>query len=258
MLPRVGNVLSRKMWHHISRVDDTVKLACESDTASLLPASARPFYKDFVGLIKELKNLNSPAEVIDTVLDRYYDDYLVSHYDGAELRKQDIRALANFAAQYNTVEAFLADVALTGEFAGETVVTGPIEQEFVILSTVHQAKGLEWPIVFIPWLADGRFPTDLAINTQEDVEEERRVFHVAVTRAKDELYLVVPQLYRNRSRSLVIMKPSRFLTEIGQELTEHMELEEGLPHLIAGKEQNALPIQELQSRLNTRQDESVV
>ena len=258
MLPRVGNVLSRKMWHHISQVDDTLKVACESDTASLLPVSARPFYMDFVKLIKDLKKLNSPAEVIDMVQDRSYDDYLVSHYDGAELRKQDIRALANFAAQYNTVEAFLADVALTGEFSGETVVTGPTEQEFVILSTVHQAKGLEWPIVFIPWLADGRFPTDLAINTQEDVEEERRVFHVAVTRAKDELYLVVPQLYRNRSRSLVIMKPSRFLTEVGQELTEHMELEEGLPHLIAGKEQNALPIQELQSGLNTPKDEFVV
>ena len=258
MLPRVGNVLSRKMWHHISQVENTLKVACESDTAILLPASARPFYMDFAKLIKELKKINSPAEVIDRVMDRSYDDYLVSHYDGAELRKQDIRALANFAAQYNTVEAFLADVALTGEFSGETVVTGPVEQEFVILSTVHQAKGLEWPIVFIPWLADGRFPTDLAINTQEDVEEERRVFHVAVTRARDELYLVVPQLYRNRSRSLVIMKPSRFLTEIGQDLTEHMELEESLPHLIAGKEQNALPIQELQSRLNTPQDELVV
>ncbi len=258
MLPRVGNVLSRKMWHHINQVDNTLKVACESDTARLLPASARPFYMNFGKLIKELKKLNSPAEVIDTVLERSYDDYLVSHYDGAALRKQDIRALANFAAQYNTVEAFLADVALTGEFSGETVVTGPVEQEFVILSTVHQAKGLEWPIVFIPWLADGRFPTDLAINTQEEVEEERRVFHVAVTRAKDELYLVVPQLYRNRSRSLVIMKPSRFLTEIKQDLTEHMELEESLPHLIAGKEQNTLPIQELKSGLNTPQDELIV
>jgi DNA helicase-2/ATP-dependent DNA helicase PcrA len=74
----------------------------------------------------------------------------------------------------------------------------------------------------------------LAINTQEELEEERRVFHVAVTRAKDELYLVVPQLYRNRSRSLVVMKPSRFLSEIDQHLTEEMELEESLPHLIAG------------------------
>jgi len=241
MLPRVGGVLSRRMWSHISSADETLKLASEPETAGLLPAGARPFYVDFVGLIRELAKLDSPAEIIDLVLERCYDDYLLSHYDGAELRKQDIRALANFAAQYNNVEAFLADVALSGEFSGETVVTGPTEQEFVTLSTVHQAKGLEWPIVFIPWLADGRFPTDLAINTQQELEEERRVFHVAVTRAKDELYLIVPQLYRNRSRSLIMMKPSRFLTEIAQDLTEHMELEEGLPHLIAGEKQDALP-----------------
>jgi DNA helicase-2/ATP-dependent DNA helicase PcrA len=241
MLPRVGGVLSRRMWDHIRSADDTFKLACEPAAAGLLPTGARPFYVDFVGLIRELAKLDAPAEIIDTVLERCYDDYLVSHYDRAELRKQDIRALANFAAQYNTLEAFLADVALAGEFSGETVMTGPTEQEFVILSTVHQAKGLEWPVVFIPWLADGRFPTDLAMNTQDDLEEERRVFHVAVTRAKDELYLVVPQFYRNRSKSLVIMKPSRFLTEIAQDLTEQMELEEGLPYLIAGEKQDALP-----------------
>jgi DNA helicase-2/ATP-dependent DNA helicase PcrA len=244
MLPRVGNILSRRVWDHISKTDDSFDTACEAGTANILPVSTRPFYNDFVKLIQELKKLNSPAEVIDKVMEQSYEDYLVSHYDGAALRKQDIRALANFAAQYNTVEAFLADVALTGEFSGETVVTGPIEQEFVILSTVHQAKGLEWPIVFIPWLADGRFPTDMAINTQEELEEERRVFHVAVTRAKDELYLVVPQLYRNRSRSLVVMKPSRFLTELDKDLTEQMELEEGLPHLIAGEEQDISPIPE--------------
>lgn len=240
MLPRVGNALSRRIWDRISQTDETLKLADDSSTAALLPPGARSFYINLAGMIRELKIINSPAEIIDKVLERCYDDYLVSHYDGAELRKQDIRALANFAAQYNTVEAFLADVALAGEFSGETVVAGPTEQEFVILSTVHQAKGLEWPIVFIPWLADGRFPTDLAINTQEDIEEERRVFHVAVTRAKDELYLVVPQVYRNRSRSLVVMKPSRFLTEIGEDLTEQMELEEGLPNLIAGQEQGEL------------------
>ena len=241
MLPRVGSALSRRVWQHISQADETFELACKPETAGLLPAGAKPFYVNFVGLVGELAKLNSPAEIIDTVLERCYDDYLISHYDRAELRKQDIRALANFAAQYNTLEAFLADVTLAGEFSGENVVTGPTEQEFVILSTVHQAKGLEWPVVFIPWLADGRFPTDLAINTQEDLEEERRVFHVAVTRAKDELYLVAPQIYRNRSRSLIMMKPSRFLTEVAQDLTENMELEEGLPYLIAGEKQDALP-----------------
>lgn len=241
MLPRVGNVLSRRMWQHIGASGNAIEIACDMNTAKMLPSGARPFYSEFVELMKDLAKLNSPAEVIDMVLERCYDDYLVSHYDRAELRKQDIRALANFASQYNTIEAFLADIALAGDFSGETVVAGPVEQEFVILSTVHQAKGLEWPIVFIPWLADGRFPTDLAINTQDDLEEERRVFHVAVTRAKDELYLIVPQLYRNRSQSLVIMKPSRFLTEIEEEFTEHLELEEGLPHLIVGQELDALP-----------------
>jgi len=237
MLPRVGSALSRRMWEHIGRVDDPVKMACEPATADLFPAGAKACYVDFAKLVKDLAQLRAPAEIIDMVLERFYDDYLVSHYDGANLRREDIRALANFAAQYKTLEAFLADIALAGEFSGETVVTGPEEQEFVTLSTVHQAKGLEWPVVFVPWLADGRFPTDLAINTQEEEAEERRVFHVAVTRAKDEVYLIVPQVYRNRSRSLVMMKPSRFLTEIEQELTEQMELEEGLPHLIAGEEQ---------------------
>jgi DNA helicase-2/ATP-dependent DNA helicase PcrA len=241
MLPRVGSALSSRLWQHISSTDNPLKAVGEPPAAQLLPGGARTFYIDFTNLVKKLPTLKSPAEIIDAVLGNFYDDYLVSHYDSAALRREDIRGLSNFAAQYNTLEAFLVDVALAGEFSGETVVTGPVEQEFATLSTIHQAKGLEWPVVFIPWLADGRFPTDLALNTKEDQEEERRVFHVAVTRAKDEVYLVVPQMYRNRSRSLIMMKPSRFLTEIEQDLTEPMELEEGLPFLIAGADPDAAP-----------------
>jgi len=177
----------------------------------------------------------SPADMIEHVMGRFYDEYLFSHYDRAHLRQEDIKGMATFASQYGSLESFLADLALAADFSGETVVTGPEEQEFVILSTIHQAKGLEWPVVFIPWLTDGRFPTDLAINTREDEEEERRVFHVAVTRAKDELYLIIPQVYRSRSGGLIMMKPSRFLTEIEPHFTERMILDEGLPHTISGE-----------------------
>lgn len=234
MLPRIGSVLARRLWTHISGTDDPLGASSSDEARKLLPGPARGVYQKFADVIEELSKIDSPAEVIDRLMDRYYDDYMVSHYDGASLRREDIRGLSNFAAQYNTIDAFLADVALSGEFSGETVETGPDEWEFVVLSTVHQAKGLEWPVVFIPWMADGRFPTDMAINTQEELEEERRVFHVAVTRAKDEVYLVMPQIYRSKGKGLVMMKPSRFLTELDDSLTEVMELEEGLPHLTVG------------------------
>ncbi len=225
LLPRVGSRLARRLWQAVADTPDPLASARAPETASLLPQPARAPYKRFARLLTDIAGLASPSDMIEKVTARFYDDYLVSHYDGAALRREDLRGLASFAAQYESLETFLADVALAGEFAGETVVTGPEEQEFVVLSTVHQAKGLEWPVVMIPWLADGRFPTDLAINTPEEEEEERRVFHVAVTRAKDELYLVMPQTYRNRSRGLIMMKPSRFLTEISSDLLEPLVLE---------------------------------
>ena len=235
LLPRVGDALSQKIWRHVSAAADPLAEACDPKTAELLPVSARPFYEKFAKLMAQLRRIESPADMIERALTEFYSDYLNSHYDGAALRREDVKGMANFASQYNTLPAFLADVALAGEFSGETVVTGPDEMEFVILSTVHQAKGLEWPVVMVPWLADGRFPTDLAINTLAEEEEERRVFHVAVTRAKDEVYLVLPQVYRSRGQGMIMMKPSRFLTELREDVTEPMELVEGLSILTVGE-----------------------
>ncbi len=118
MLPRVGSALSHKLWQRISEADDPLKSAGEPDTAKLLPAGARPFYVDLAGLIAKLTQLNSPAEIIDMAVENFYGDYVASHYDGADLRKEDLRALANFAAQYNNLEAFLADISLAGEYSG--------------------------------------------------------------------------------------------------------------------------------------------
>jgi len=233
MLPRVGGALSGRLWQLIAPADEPLEAAGRPEAARIFPNNARPFYGDLVKLLQRLQEL---SDIMEQVMDGFYEDYLVSHYDGGSLRQEDIRGLINFGGQYHTLEAFLSDLALGEDFSAETIVTGPEEQEFVVLSTVHQAKGLEWPVVMIPWLADGRFPTDLAVNTQAEEEEERRVFHVAVTRAKDELYLLVPQFAHFRMQGKVLMKPSRFLTEIDADVMEPLELETGLGHLTAGPE----------------------
>jgi hypothetical protein len=80
----------------------------------------------------------------------------------------------------------------------------------------------------------------MAMNKDEDLEEERRVFHVAVTRARDEIYLVMPQVYRNRGGNLVMMKPSRFLTELAKDLTEPMDRGRP-PHLLGGVDRGLCP-----------------
>jgi DNA helicase-2/ATP-dependent DNA helicase PcrA len=227
LLPRVGGALSRRLWEHFARADHPLEAALAEETLALLPAGARASYRSFAELLADLRSVEPPAERLQGVLDRFYDDYRVSRYENAELRREDLRGLIHFAASYTSTETFLSDVALAGEFSGETIVEGPDEDKYVTLSTVHQAKGLEWSVVIIPWLADGRFPTDFAVNTPEDEEEERRVFHVAVTRARDELYLVVPKIWSERGRRPIMMKPSRFLTELDPGLTEEMVLREG-------------------------------
>jgi DNA helicase-2/ATP-dependent DNA helicase PcrA len=94
-----------------------------------------------------------------------------------------------------------------------------------VLSTIHQAKGLEWKVVFVVWLADGRFPSYLSFGKEEEMEEERRLFYVAVTRAKDELYLSYPLIYSGYEGE-VLMKVSRYLEEMPGELFDKWEVEE--------------------------------
>ena len=98
-------------------------------------------------------------------------------------------------------------------------MVGGEEDESVVLSTVHQAKGLEWAVVFVIWLADGRFPAARALKESDNVEEERRLLYVATTRAKEELYLCYPIIAGNWRQTL-LMKPSRFLKEIDEDAYE--------------------------------------
>ena len=182
-------------------------------------AKAKKAFRKVARLVKRLappEMRAAPSEMIRRVMDGFYADYLVARYPNARLRREDISQLALYAAQYDSAHAFLAELALSGVVEAETSPVGPDEDKFVTLSTVHQAKGLEWPVVFVIWLADGRFPTDFAGRVEGGYEEERRLFHVAVTRAKDELVLAYPMTYRWRGKAPVLMKRSRFLVELDE------------------------------------------
>src|SRR5438105_7502633 len=191
----------------------------------------------------------NPSECIRLVVEKGYADYARSKVANAQARLDDLEQLSQYALRYEDVNTFLEEIALANPMAGEDVaVVGP-EDEKVVLSSVHQAKGLEWRAVFVIWLADGRFPSQRALRVPGGVirmpaepvanefalilrdsdekelvipgeEEERRLFYVAVTRAKQELYLVFPVMARDRGGLDVLMEPSRFVRELPGEVYE--------------------------------------
>ncbi len=104
-------------------------------------------------------------------------------------------------------------------------MAGEPDDDRVVLSSIHQAKGLEWSRVIVMWLSEGRFPNYRSVATDEGLEEERRLFYVAVTRAKNEIALVYPMLARDRYGVDVILEPSRFLTELPEPVYERWTIE---------------------------------
>lgn len=217
--------------------------------------------RDVLRLIAGESMQRNPSESIRVVVERGYADYARSKFPNAQARLDDLEQLSQYALRYEDVRQFLEEVALANPIAGEDqAVVGP-EDEKIVLSSVHQAKGLEWRAVFVIWLADGRFPSQRALRVPGGIvkvpagelheafarlldepdgralegevldgedrahavppetsgerelvipgeEEERRLFYVAVTRAKQELYLVFPVMARDRAGMDVLMEPS--------------------------------------------------
>ncbi|HBL24844.1 MAG TPA: DNA helicase UvrD, partial [Deltaproteobacteria bacterium] len=168
-------------------------------------------------LFSELKNLRvdeAPGDMISAVLKHGYIEYLKFTYPNYEARLEDLGQLINFSTRYHSLETFLSELSLMSGLSSEEVAeAGEPDDERVILSTIHQAKGLEWQVVFMIWCAEGRFPNPRAVE-EGAIEEERRLFYVASTRAMDELYLCYPILAFDRQAGHIIMRPSRFLAEL--------------------------------------------
>ena len=235
LIPQVGSATANRIWERLAYADEPLAMVRRTDFA------AQPRFKDgwleFVRLIEQLThpdNLDQPARQIALVLANGYEDHLQNHYENADLRIEDLRQLANYAARYASTEEFLSELALINSerFAApqgttaEDTVEGGDEDERLVLSSIHQAKGLEWRVVFIIWAADGKFPSARSLRDADSEEEERRLFYVAVTRAQDELYVCYPLVVTDYSRQTVIQKPSRFITEVPRQLFDIWSLEE--------------------------------
>jgi len=191
-----------------------------------VPGKAAKTWLQLVYTLDELVRdgqMASPGEMIETVLDAVYEDYAKQNFPNHEQRLEDLNTLANFAQQYTSAQEFLDQLALLTNLDNEA--TAPKEdQEQVVLSSVHQAKGLEWKAVFVIWLADGKFPGSRSLESNEAIEEERRLFYVAVTRAKDELYLTYPCMSFSNGYGDPMQRPSRFLGELSKNLVEEWEV----------------------------------
>jgi DNA helicase-2/ATP-dependent DNA helicase PcrA len=234
--PGVGTATAEAVWralaawrrHGGGRVEDLAA----PEVVSLVPAKGRPGFLALGELLAALARpptRDLPGESIEKVLASGYEEYLRAEFMNAESRVEDLRQLAEYARSWEDTETFLAEISLLSELTAETVSEGGEPDEKMVLSSVHQAKGLEWRAVFVVWLADGRFPSAQSLKDRDGEEEERRLFYVACTRAKDELYLTYPVVAAPRDRERVVMKASRFLEELPGEppLSERWQLEDG-------------------------------
>ena len=219
MLPGVGKVTARKLYDAISASKDPLRSL--AGMAVRVPKKARDGFHLFVSIMESMnqgEDMQAPRDMIEHILTQLYADYLYTHYPDASERIQDIEQVAQFAQKYSSFDMFLNDMNLfgvSGEGPGEYG-----EREQVVLSTVHQAKGLEWKHVFIIGLNEGWFPSLRSLR-EDYVEEERRLFYVAATRAKEQLYLCFPTIAGDWY-SLSSFKPSRFIQELPQHVYEEI------------------------------------
>ena len=170
---------------------------------------------------------NPPSEMITSVVEAIYEDYAKVNFTNYELRREDLSQLAAFARQFKDVKDFLSQLALISNLDAEAAPAQSGDREAVNLSTVHQAKGLEFHTVFVIWLTDGMFPSSRSLDTRTALEEERRLFYVAITRAKDELYLTYPHMRLTGGYGDIFQHPSRFLKEIPNNLVEDWQVQKG-------------------------------
>jgi len=197
--------------------------------APVVPKKAAPAWAQLVATFAQLeegKTGGDAAALIRLVLEAGYEDYLKATYANYRSRLEDLEQLAVFAETFAGLQEFLTQLSLLTNVEAEDDRPAARDPERLRLSTIHQAKGLEFDVVFVIMLCDGLFPAARALETPAGEEEERRLLYVAITRARNELYLSYPLLRPLRGGAGdLLQKPSRFLNEIPPELLDTWNLQ---------------------------------
>ncbi len=242
LLPGIAAKGADKLWSQLSSAFVPQPLATELTTetpvqlavamqkiSKSVPKKAAVPWTQLVATISQLEEpatRRSAAKMLRLVLDAGYDDYLKETYDNYERRIEELQQLAEFAFQFGSVEEFLTQLALLTNVEAEDDQAPADDTEKIKLSTIHQAKGLEFDVVFVIMLCDGLFPSARSAESADGEEEERRLFYVSITRAKNELYLSYPLIRGGfgNSGNDIFQSPSRFLSEIPKGLINEWNL----------------------------------
>jgi DNA helicase-2/ATP-dependent DNA helicase PcrA len=246
LLPGIGNRTAESLWQ--AWAADTVAAGSDRGSeatsaqarvtapaysfgerllAMNIPAKSKKMWTQLAHTLDEIApggEPNPPSDMIISIVEAIYDDYAKVNFANYQLRREDLDQLAAFARQFKDVHEFLSQLALISNVDAEAAPVQANEKEAVNLSSVHQAKGLEFHTVFVIWLTDGMFPSSRSLDTRDALEEERRLFYVAITRARDELYLTYPHMRLSGGYGDVFQRPSRFLQEIPNDLVEDWQV----------------------------------
>ena len=228
LLPKVGDKNAQKI--HAAAADharlmqkDFLEALGTDDVATKVPKDAKEEWPQFIASLQQvgdvMKNMK-PHNAVEIAIDGWYGDYLKGAYSNYISRLDDLKSMIGFASRYDDMHQLLVEVMLLNSETSDRSANP--DADALRLTTVHQSKGLEYAAVFLIGLADGMFPIRRSIEAG-DVEEERRLFYVAVTRARDELYLCYPKV-NTKGGPAMLLTPSRFLTELSPDLYQPLKI----------------------------------
>jgi DNA helicase II / ATP-dependent DNA helicase PcrA len=190
LLPGIGPASAQRVLDHMAEAADPLGALCALPS----PPRAGDDWKTFVQAVGNLRYSEWPSDLERARL--WYEPHLERIHEDAEVRRADLIQLEQIAGGYPSRERFLTELTLDPPDATSDQAGVPLlDEDYLILSTIHSAKGQEWKSVYVLNVVDGCMPSDLGAGTSAELEEERRLLYVAMTRAKDDLHLVVPQRF---------------------------------------------------------------